>query len=275
MTKYGMAIDISKCTGCYSCFTACKDEYWENDYPPYSVAQPRFGEYWINLVKKERGVYPCVKVAYIPIPCQHCEDAPCQKKAKNGAITRNEDGIVLIDPQKAKGQKQLVDACPYQAIFWNEEKQVAQKCTFCIHRLEEGKVPRCAQICPSGAIQFGDLDDPRSGVSQLVASGNTEPLRPELGTRPSVRYLNVPKKFLAGSVVYGDKDECVERASVTLSSNGNVKELATNAFGDFMFDGLPEGRYSLRVEAPGYQVHTDDIGLGTDRYLGVIRLAKI
>jgi Fe-S-cluster-containing dehydrogenase component len=179
MAKYGMVIDIEKCTACYCCFTACKDEYWENDYPPYSAAQPRFGQNWMHIIKNERGAYPCVKVAYISIPCQHCEDAPCMKAAKNGAITRGADGIVLIDPVKAKGQKQLVDACPYHAIFWNEEKQIAQKCTLCAHRLAEGKEPRCVQICPSGALKFGDLDDPNSEVSKLMASGKTEALHPE------------------------------------------------------------------------------------------------
>jgi Fe-S-cluster-containing dehydrogenase component len=274
MAKYGMVIDISRCTGCYCCFTACKDEYWDNDYPPYSAAQPRFGEYWINVNKKERGTFPCIKVAYVPVPCQHCEDAPCLKVARDGAITRRADGIVLIDPEKAKGQKQIVDACPYHAIFWNEEKQIAQKCTFCVHRLEEGKEPRCVQTCPSGALKFGDLDDPKSEVSQLVESGKTEGLRPELNTHPRVLYMNVPKMFLAGTVVYADKDECFEGASVTVNTNGNTKKIITNAFGDFMFDGLTNQQYSVKIEAEGYQTHTSSVNLATDNYLGVIKLAK-
>lgn len=274
MAKYGMVIDISRCTGCYCCFTACKDEYWDNDYLPYSAAQPRFGEYWINVSKKERGTYPCIKVAYVPVPCQHCKDAPCMKQATGGAITRREDGIVLIDPEKAKGQKQIVNACPYNAIFWNEEKQIAQKCTFCVHRLEDGKEPRCVQSCPSGAIKFGDLDDPQSEVTKLVASGKTEDLRPELKTRPEVLYLNVPKMFVAGSVVYSDKDECFEGASVSLSSNGDIKKSSTNAFGDFMFDGLNSLEYSLKIEAAGYRTYAKTLNLTTDDYLGVIKLAK-
>lgn len=274
MAKYGMVIDIARCTGCYCCFAACKDEFWDNDYAPYSAAQPRFGEFWMNVSKKERGAYPCIKVAYIPVPCQHCQDPPCLKKAQSGAIFQRPDGVILIDPQKARGQKQLVDACPYHAIFWNEEKNLPQKCTFCAHRLEDGKEPRCAQICPSGAIKFGDLDNPQSEVSQLMASKNTEPLRPELKTRPQVVYLNVPKTFLAGSVVYGDKDECVEGASVTLNSNGLNKVIKTNAFGDFMFDGLSAKSYSLKVEVPGYQTYTQNVNLTTDSYLGAIKLIK-
>ncbi len=274
MAKYGMVIDVSRCTACYCCFAACKDEYWENDYPPYSAAQPRFGQFWINPIKKERGTYPCIKVAYVPALCVHCDDAPCMKVAKDGAITKRPDGIVIIDPKKASGQKQIVDACPYKVIFWNEEKKLPQKCTFCVHRLEEGKIPRCVLSCPSEALKFGDLDDPKSEVSKLVASGKTEPLRPDLNTKPRVYYINVPKIFIAGSVVYGDKNECAEGASVTLALNGKSTKTTANAFGDFMFDGLAVGKYSVKIECKGYAGKTIDVDLKTDNYLGVINLSK-
>lgn len=159
MTKWGMIIDISKCTGSYNCFTACKDEYWDNDYPPYSAAQPKNGQFWMDISNVERGTHPFIKVSHIPVLCQHCDDAPCIKVAKDGAVYKRPDGIVLIDPQKAVGQKQIADSCPYHVIFWNEEKNLPQKCTFCAHRLEENKIPRCVQACPSGALVFGDLDE--------------------------------------------------------------------------------------------------------------------
>jgi len=274
MAKYGMVIDVSRCTACYCCFTACKDEYWENDYSPYSAAQPRFGQFWINLIKRERGSYPCVKVAYVPVLCVHCDDAPCVKAAKDGAVYKRPDGIVIIDPKKAIGQKQIVEAYPYKVIFWNEEKKVPQKCTLCVHRLEEGKVPRCVLSCPSEALKFGDLDDPRSEVSKLVASGKTEPLRPELNTKPRIYYMNIPKIFIAGSVVYGDKNECAEGASVTLSSNGKTTKTVANTFGDFMFDGLAAGKYSVKIECKGYAPQSIDVDLRTDNYVGVINLSK-
>jgi len=88
MAKWGMLIDITKCNACYSCFIACKDEYWDNDYPPYSAAQPRHGQFWMNLVKKEGGTYPHIRVSYLPIPCMHCDAAPCVKAAKDGASVR-------------------------------------------------------------------------------------------------------------------------------------------------------------------------------------------
>ena len=97
--------------------------------------------------------------------------------AQNKAVYRRQDGIVMIDPVKAKGQKQIVTACPYRVIEWNEEKQIPQKCTFCAHLLDKGeKEPRCVESCPTGALVFGDLDDPKSEVAKLMASGKTEAL---------------------------------------------------------------------------------------------------
>jgi Fe-S-cluster-containing dehydrogenase component len=276
MAKWGMVIDVTKCNACYGCFIACKDEYWGNDYPPYSAAQPRHGQSWIDLVKKERGVCPWVKVAYIPVPCMQCDSAPCIKAAKNRAVYKRPDGIVIIDPKKAVGQKQIVGACPYHVIFWNEEKQLPQKCTFCVQRLEEGKVPKCVQVCPSDALVFGDLDDPKSDVSKIVASKKTEVLNPGRRTRPRVYYVGLPKLFIAGSVVFGDMDECAEGVSVIMTnqSAGKSKKILTNNFGDFEFDGLGLGKYSLKFECKGYKVKTVNVDLKTDKHLGVVKLTK-
>jgi Fe-S-cluster-containing dehydrogenase component len=273
MAKYGMVIDVSRCIACYCCFAACKDEYWENDYPPYSAGQPRFGQFWINPIKKERGTFPCIKVAYIPHLCQHCDNAPCIKASK-GAIVKRADGIVLIDPVKSKGQKQIVDSCPYKVIFWNEEKQIPQACTFCVHRVTEKKMPRCAQICPSEAIKFGDLSDPKSEVAQLLASGKAETLNPDQDTDPRVHYINLPKIFIAGSVAYSEKNDCIEGATVTLSSTSKSDKTTTNAFGDFIFDGLSTSKYSLKIDIDGYVSQSIDVDLSADKYLGVIKLTK-
>ncbi len=268
-----MVIDVSRCVACFCCFAACKDEHWDNDYPPYAAAQPRFGQFWINPIKKERGTYPCIKVAYVPNLCVQCDKAPCIEAARNGAVYKRPDGIVIIDPKKAVGQQQIVESCPYKVIFWNEERKLPQKCTFCAHRLKEGKVPRCVMSCPSEALRFGDLDDPKSEVAKLVASGKTEPLYPEHDVKPRIHYLNVPKMFIAGSVVYGDIKECAEGASVVLSSNGKSTNTTTNAFGDFMFDGLAAGKYSVKIECKGYAAKTIDVDLKTDNYVGAINLS--
>ena len=276
MAKWGMVIDISRCTGCYCCFAACKDEYWDNDYPPYSAAQPKHGQFWMNIENKERGTYPYVKVAYMPVPCLQCDDAPCVEAAKDGALYKRPDGIVIIDPQKAGGQRQIVDSCPYGVIYWDEEKQLPQKCTFCAHRLEEGKIPRCVQVCPSDALIFGDLDDPKSAVSKMLASGRTEVLNPEHKAKPRVYYMDLPKLFIAGSVVYGDVDECAEGVMVTLidKSTGKSAETSTNNFGDFEFDGLGAGKYSVKFECKGYAAKTIDLEPKTDNYLGAINLVR-
>jgi Fe-S-cluster-containing dehydrogenase component len=277
MTRWGFVIDISKCNACYCCFTACKDEYWDNDYPPYTAAQPKYGQFWMNLAKNERGKYPNIKVAYMPVPCMQCEDAPCIKAAKDGAVYKRPDGIVVIDPQKAVGQKQLVKSCPYGAIFWNEEKNLPQKCTFCVHRLEEGEIPRCVQACPSNCITCGDLDDPKSDVSKLLKSAQAETFHPEWNTKPSVYYIGLhrmTKHFIAGAVIYGDTDECAEDVSVTLTANGRSAKTKTNNYGDFEFDGLEIGKYTVKLECGGYTSKTIDVDLKTDTHLGDIILAK-
>ena len=279
MAKWGMVIDITKCNACYSCFIACKDEYWDNDYPPYSAAQPRHGQFWMNLVKKEGGTYPHIRVSYMPIPCMQCDAAPCVKAAKNGAVYKRPDGVVIIDPEKAVGQRQIVDACPYGVIFWNEEKQLPQKCTFCIQRLEHGQIPKCVQACPSKAIIFGDLDDPKSEVSKLVTSGRAEVFNAEYNTKPSVYYIGlerVTKNFLAASVVFGDVDECAEKVKATLVSkqSGEEKTALTDTYGVFEFTGLNNGEYSLKLEYAGYADKTMDVDLKADNYLGAVNLNR-
>ncbi len=155
MARYGLVIDVNKCSGCYNCYLACRDEYCGNDYPPYSLAQPYTGHFWMRQIERERGKYPKVKVAYTPLPCMHCDDALCIKTAQDGAVYRRPDGIVIIDPEKSKGQKNLLSACPYRVIYWNEKTNIPQKCTLCAHLLDAGwKEPRCVELCPAGAMTF-------------------------------------------------------------------------------------------------------------------------
>jgi Fe-S-cluster-containing dehydrogenase component len=277
VAKWGLVIDISKCNACYCCFIACKDEYWENDYPPYTAAQPRHGQLWINLPKSERGKHPYIKVAYMPLLCMHCQDAPCIKAAKSEAIYKRPDGVVVIDPQKAVGQSQLVKSCPYGVIYWNEEKKLPQKCTFCVHRLEEGQIPRCVQACPTGCMIFGDTDDPKSEVSKLLKKAKAEFFHPEWNTRPIVHYVDLYKMtrhFIAGTVVFKDTDECAEGVTATLTATGKTSTTTTNNYGNFEFDGLTPGKYNLKLEYAGYTPKTKNIDLKTDSYLSDIILAK-
>src|SRR5512135_1971228 len=112
MKKYNLVIDVAKCEDCNNCFLSCKDEHVDNDWPGYASSQPRHEHRWMNIMRKERGQFPTIDVTYRPTPCMHCDNAPCIKAGKNGAVYKRDDGIVIIDPEKAKGQEAIVKACP-------------------------------------------------------------------------------------------------------------------------------------------------------------------
>jgi Fe-S-cluster-containing dehydrogenase component len=275
VTRYGMVIDVDRCVGCYNCFLTCRDEYAGNDYPGYSAAQPMSGMNWMKVNEIERGQYPHVKVDHVPVTCAHCDSAACVTLDQTGAIYRRPDGIVLIDPEKAKGNKGLVALCPYRQIEWNEELQLAQKCTMCAHLLDKGDPePRCVESCPSGALVFGDLDDLSSKVAGLVAAG-TEVMHPEYAMGEKVTYRDLPKKFVAGTVIYGDVDEVATCIDVVLSGGDDSRTMKTNGFGDFEFEGLADAAtYTVTVEAPGYAQATVTARTSRDVYLGEIVLEK-
>jgi Fe-S-cluster-containing dehydrogenase component len=275
MARYGMVIDIDKCNGCYNCFLACKDEFAGNDYPPFSAQQPNDGKPFIGITEKERGTCPKVKVDYIPMPCQQCGDAPCVNKAVDGEVYRRPDGIVLIDPEKSVGKREIVSSCPHRVITWNEEKNIPQKCTFCVHLLEKGwKEPRCVEACPSGALLFGDLDDPDSEISKIAKSSDIEELNPGYTLKPSVLYRNLPKRFISGEVLLTDKQEaCAGGIKVTLKNATGEQVCTTDFMGDFEFDGLaPNQRCQIVIEHKGYTPQSFEVKTAADVELGEIML---
>ncbi|MCD7742926.1 MAG: carboxypeptidase regulatory-like domain-containing protein, partial [Oscillospiraceae bacterium] len=171
-------------------------------------------------------------------------------------VYKRPDGIVIIDPAKAKGQKEIVNTCPYRVIYWNEELQLPQKCDMCAHLLDKGyEVPRCVEMCPTGALLFGDLNDPESEISKVMAEQKPESRHPEYQLHERVLYLNNPKTFISGTVVYKDDDMCVSGATATLKRDGKVEQTyVTNAFGDFWFDGLDSKTdYEITIELDGYR----------------------
>jgi len=188
MTRYTLLIDTTRCMGCNCCTVACTDQFVENDWPPYSVAQPDTGQLWMSVVEKESGKFPAVKVRYIAQPCMLCDKPPCVTAAKNGAAYKRPDGIVLFDLEKSKGQKQIVDACPYGKAFWNEQLQIPQKCNLCAHRLDQGLQPACVNACPTQAITIGDA----TTLASTIADKKAKVLSPELGTDPKVYYVGLP-----------------------------------------------------------------------------------
>jgi Fe-S-cluster-containing dehydrogenase component len=272
MKQWYIVIDVATCHDCNNCFMACKDEHVDNEWPAVTAPQPRHGHRWINVERRERGQYPRIDVAYRPTPCQHCDNAPCVKASK-GAIVRREDGIVLIDTQKAKGNKALLETCPYGVIYWNEEANVAQKCTMCAHLLDDASwlpaVTRCVHTCPTGCLTQYKMEP--AEMAEMIKAEGLAALKPELGTNPHVLYKNLHRfenNFITAGVLVNV--DCYENATVILKSqNGGIvckpsgpgvaqcedssvlDTQTTDCFGEFKFDGLQNGDYIVEIEATG------------------------
>jgi len=238
-------IDVSRCNGCYNCQIACKDEHVGNDWSPYAKPQPDTGQFWLKINELVRGTVPKVKVAYVPVLCMHCDDAPCIAVCPiEGAIYKRDDGLVIIDSDKCTGCKNCVDSCPYGVIYFNEDLNIAQKCTGCAHLLDGGwQEPRCTDACPTEAIKFGE----ESELSHLISQA--EVWHSEFGVKPRVYYLNLPKRFVAGTVYDPSQKEVVIGATCTLmDSDSRARFTAmTDGFGDFWFEGLKVGTFSLKI----------------------------
>ena len=277
MKKWHLIIDVARCHDCNDCFLADRDEFVGNDFPPYSAAQPWHGHRWMDIKRKERGQYPIVQTAYLPLPCMHCDAAPCL--TGDGAVHKREDGLVIIDPVKAKGRKEIVSSCPYSVIYWNEESQLPQKCTGCAHLLDDGwSETRCSQVCPTDAIKLVLAEEDE--FEQRIAAEALERYRDSLGTRPRVYYKNLrrwTKVFVACSVVYADTDECAADATASVELDGaGAGAAAASAYGEIVVDGLDSGReYALRIEAPGYEPYLTSTRLDQSLNLGTVLLQKV
>jgi tetrathionate reductase subunit B len=242
-------IDINKCNGCYNCQIACKDEHVGNDWTPIAKPQPDIGQFWMKVTDIVQGTVPKVRVRYMHDMCQHCDEAPCIPACKSKAVYKREDGIVIIDPEKCNGGRNCIDACPYNVIYFNSDLNIAQKCTMCAHLLDKGwKEPRCVDACPTGALKYGEEADLKAEIAKA------EVLHPEYKAKPRVYYIGLPNKyFIAGAVYDPEEDECLEAATVTLTSaKGKKSTLKTDNFGDFWFERNPAGTYSLKIEKAGY-----------------------
>jgi tetrathionate reductase subunit B len=247
-----MIIDLAICNGCHNCQIACKDEHVANDWSPIAKPQPDTGQFWNKVIGLERGTVPKVQVTYHHSICQHCDDAPCIPACNANAIYKREDGVVIIDPDKCRGNQMCMTACPYEnVIYFNDALNIAQKCTFCAHLLDRGWTePRCVDACPTGAFSFGDDSDP--AVAAKIAGASL--LKPALATRPRVYYLNLPTKWIAGAVYDKEADLCLEGATVTATdtATGATLTVSTDNYGDFWFKGLSDGTYTLTLSMQGY-----------------------
>ena len=277
--KWNMIVDVARCDNCRVCFLAVKDEHIGNDFPGYAAAQPAQGHNWLEIRRRERGTYPLVEAHFMPVMCNHCDDAPCMKAAKNGAVRKRADGIVIIDPEKAKGQKQIVDACPYGAISWNEEQQIPQAWIFDAHLLDEGWTQtRAEQCCPTSVFRSVKTTDEE--MQRIQKEQDLRVLQPELGTRPRVYYRNLHVMthcFVGGTAVadVAGVEQCASGARVVLRRGGQeLGQTTTDAFGEFKIDRLEpnSGPYALEVSGTGGRCTTTfDLGAAS-LYLGALKL---
>ncbi|GIK80332.1 MAG: oxidoreductase [Pseudorhodoplanes sp.] len=279
MQKWNLVFDIASCTGCHNCTIAVQDEYVGNDFPGYAAEMPRHGHRWVEIERCERGRHPAVDLAYMFRACQHCDDPPCLRAAHTDAVRKRPDGIVVIDPQRARGQKQIVDACPYHAVVWNEGLQLPQHWNFDAHLIDAGwNAPRPVQACPTGALRALKVTDDEMG--RVAAAEGLERLEMNRICRPRVYYRNLYRvtRVFAGGTLLTNRDgmeTCVAGARVRLLRRGDVVgEARSDSFGDFRFDALDpfSGEYRIEVTADGCHDYVATFELGESHWLGEIRL---
>jgi len=185
MVNFGFAIDNRKCIGCHACTVACKSEH---DVP--------VGVNRTHVKYIETGTYPDSTREFSVHRCNHCEDSPCTTICPTTALFTRSDGIVDFDDDRCIGCKSCMQACPYDALYINPNTGTAAKCNYCAHRIENSYEPACVIVCPVEAIVSGDLDDPNSNLSQLIAENETKVRKPEAGTIPNVFYLDTSDAML-------------------------------------------------------------------------------
>lgn len=176
--QYGFVINQETCIGCHACTVACKAE---NNVP--------VGGFRTSVKYTEVGAFPDIRRLFLVQRCNHCTDAPCVTICPVNALSKRKDGIVDIDRDACIGCRACMQACPYDAIYLNEDIKAVEKCHFCAHRVEKGLEPACVTVCPVGAIVPGDFDDPGSRVSLMRKEHILKSRRPEQGTGPNVLYL--------------------------------------------------------------------------------------
>jgi Fe-S-cluster-containing dehydrogenase component len=199
--KLGLVIDLDTCVGCQACVTNCKEWNTGGHMAPLTDLDA-YGEkpdgVWFNRVHTYEQTTTCgtSRTVHFPRSCLHCENPACVTVCPTGAsYKRTSDGIVLVDEDKCIGCKLCSWACPYGAREFDTDVGIMKKCTLCIDRIynqnlnEADRVPACVAACPTGARHFGDLGDPDSAVSQLVAARGGVDLMPELDYRPTNKYL--------------------------------------------------------------------------------------
>ena len=182
--RWAMVVDVGKCIGCQACTVSC---IMENAVPENSF-RTIVSTYEVHD-DSHTGTY------MLPRLCNHCANPPCIPVCPVGATFQQADGTVVVDGERCVGCAYCVQACPYDARFINHDTGKADKCTFCAHRIAVGLLPACVETCVGGARVFGDLNDPKSQVSQLVRQHEVKVLKPEQHTKPHVFYIGLDPRF--------------------------------------------------------------------------------
>jgi tetrathionate reductase subunit B len=202
--NYGMGIDIDKCIGCGRCMQACKTE---NDVPK----EPFFFRTWVEryVIKTDKSVTintistgpeesadvfvekDILRSFFVPKLCNQCDHPPCVQVCPVGATFKTEDGVILMDTKRCVGCRYCIQACPYGARYLHPVTRVADKCTFCYHRLVKGLLPACVEVCPKQARVFGDMKSIASPLGRFVRMNKTHVLKAGMNTDPKVYYANL------------------------------------------------------------------------------------
>ena len=176
--RYALVIDARKCINCKGCVVACRAE---NGVP---LGKSRN---WIN--EERRGEFPRLLATFEPEQCHHCQDPACVRVCPTGASRQRPDGVVVINQSDCVGCRYCMIACPYDARFFREDRGGVEKCDLCASRLDRGELPACVETCPSKLRVFGDMNDPPSDISKLLASRQYRVKKEEAGTNPRIFYL--------------------------------------------------------------------------------------
>lgn len=176
MKRAGMVIDLRRCIGCHGCSISCKTEH---DVP--------LGNFRTRVHYAPRPDRP--QIAFVPMLCMQCEDAPCMPACPTSALEKLSDGRVVVDDEACNGTKACVGACPYDAIAIHPQTNKAEKCDFCEHRSAVGMDPACVESCPTKALRFGDLDDENDPVALFAKAHGAKAYKEAAGTKPSVLYI--------------------------------------------------------------------------------------